>query len=994
MNARHRLGPALVVGALTALLVSRPASAQTDEPVPTRPARAPRPIRTLLTTDALDRFGYEIRLRDAAARAGESAQLTVRTTTGRSVTTATTVTFRADGRDAVARGRLTGLAVTPWSPQTPTRYDVLVAVAPTTNGPALQDSARIGFRTVAASNGRVLLNGRPVFLKGNAINPPGRNIPDSLSENPHFAREYLRGLKAAGVNLIRLGSMSEVWLDAADDVGMLVFQGHYGVPRGGTQTRAPADLAASVSWYKNEVLAPQVNHPSVIIYALANEVADAEIHYASEGAAGYQRFLAAVYDSVNAWDPTRLIMANAGYGFGRVGEVCDLHRYWGWYYNSFLSFYTLRDPAICWRGRTGQPITLSEVVGNYTSGDGRFNLVSDTKQPDSQLNWTGHAPEAEQSARALGYQAWMAQQAIEITRRLRAINPNLAGLSPFTIVFSQWHGITTFADMRPKPIVAQYARSYQPVLLSWELWTPQRYAGATITATAHVVNDTENGAALPASVLVATLRDASGRAVVTQRVPVAPVPYYATAQRSITVPVPVSAAPGRYTLEGVLLAGRDTLSRNTAPLQVFAPRRAAVMPASARALRLYDPPQRTARALRTLGIVATPVSQIVTLDPAKDALLVGRDAWDAVLTNQVGLLEQFVARGGRVLILDQDPGRFDAHWLPGGVRLSITALDHAEIFPGGRPWAQGMAINVEAPQHTVFADLTRDDLFLMDDYTGWQEARPGFPAVYPVTRGYALTRPAELGRVRVLANYDHGLMGVALAEFFGANGNGSTLLSGFDLVPRVGLDPVADRLLTNLVRYVVADPVHEARPVIADTLVWGSYDSERGLLTGVHSGLLLNTVPTMPEALRSRYPTKIDADGFWVAGDAGGWNTRPAVQYVAQGRRPFGPYEFTSGGSYRRLEGAAAEGEGRVWWRVPAGRTVLSTRVDNPVSVPLDLTVAVNDSTVRVRVAPQSSQLIEVPLRAPKGARADAPIPVAFVVRGDPRLVLRHSVAR
>jgi len=52
--------------------------------------------------------------------------------------------------------------------------------------------------------------------------------------------------------------------------------------------------------------------------------------------------------------------------------------------------------------------------------------VSNTKQPDSQLNWTGHAPDSEQSARALAYQAWMGGQAIEIFRRSREQNPNLA----------------------------------------------------------------------------------------------------------------------------------------------------------------------------------------------------------------------------------------------------------------------------------------------------------------------------------------------------------------------------------------------------------------------------------------------------------------------------------------------------------------------------------------------------------------------------------------
>src|SRR6185369_7812981 len=200
---------------------------------------------------------------------------------------------------------------------------------------------------------------------------------------------------------------------------------------------------------------------------------------------------------------------------------------WGWYYNSFLSFYTMRFPSTCWRTPVAQPMTMTENVGNYTGGDGRFNLVSNTKQPDSQLNWTGHAPDSEQSARALAYQAWMGGQAIEIFRRSREQNPNLAGLTPFTILFHNWHGISRFEDMKPKPLGAQYGVSYQPVLLSWELWTPQVYAGSEIKPVVHVVNDDEQGADLKQLSLAWSLKDSAGteRSHGTVRMP--DVKYYA-----------------------------------------------------------------------------------------------------------------------------------------------------------------------------------------------------------------------------------------------------------------------------------------------------------------------------------------------------------------------------------------------------------------------------------------------------------------------------------
>jgi len=958
-------------------------------------AAATRVIRRNTFTD-MNSVRVESVWRGVASAAGSTVRAQIVNSGDAGVVWSGTLgTLNVRGSDAVVKGRIAALKVVRWSPSTPTLYRLVLDA--TVAGQLVSDTTRIGFRTIASANGRILLNGRALFLRGNAINPPGRNIPDSLSENPRFARDYLRYLKSIGVNIIRLGSISSVWMDAADDVGMLIFQGSYGVPKGGTATRPPTDNGASLTWYRNDVLGSQVNHPSVVIYTLANEVADAEIHYESTGAAAMGRFLQTMYDSLHVWDPTRLIIANAGCGFDRTGEICDLHRYWGWYYNSFLSYYTLRDPNVCWRGRTGQPITLSENTGNYTAGDGRFNLVSNTKQPDSQLNWTGHAPDDEQGPRALAYQAWMAGQAIEITRRLRERNANLAGLSPFTIAFSQWYGITSFADMRPKPVLAQYARSFQPVLLSWELWTQHVYAGDTVTPVAHVVNDADDGRALQGARVHFTLRRPDGVAMFERSLPVANVPYYGASSIPITFVVPSVATPGVYTIAGAIVRGRDTVSRNSITVRVYA-KRVVTAPAAphdakpdiqadttARRLFLYDGTGRTRTALNTLGTATTPVSRIVTLDVLRDALIVGSGAWDATLSGQVGTLETFVSRGSRVLLLDQRADQFTSHWLPGGVKLAIGALDHWDMFPDGRPWAQGMSVNPERPTHPVFAEITRDDLFLWSDYTGWREHSPGILAVYPVTHGFSLTRTQELGRVAILANYDHGLTGVALAEFFA--GTGSSVLSGFDLVPRIGRDPIADRLLGNLVRYTVSRGAHDTQPLITSKITWGDYASERGLLTGVYSGFLLNTVPTMPDALQAKYPTRIDANGFWVAADAGGWNTRPAIQYVARGRRPFGPYEFTSGGGYKLPDEREPFGEGRVWMRVPAGRSSMVNTLLNPLTEPLDVDVVVNGATTHRRIAVGETASIESAV--PAGATT-----LSLVVRGDRRLFLLSSDVR
>ena len=50
------------------------------------------------------------------------------------------------------------------------------------------------------------LNGRPIFLRGNSINPPGRNVPDAVGGTHAFALEYLGYMKnVARVNAVRIG---------------------------------------------------------------------------------------------------------------------------------------------------------------------------------------------------------------------------------------------------------------------------------------------------------------------------------------------------------------------------------------------------------------------------------------------------------------------------------------------------------------------------------------------------------------------------------------------------------------------------------------------------------------------------------------------------------------------------------------------------------------------------------------------------------------------
>lgn len=273
-----------------------------------------------------------------------------------------------------------GLSPELWSPSSPVLYQIEIS------GRGFSCGKRIGFRRFEMKGGNFYLNGKPLFLRGNAINPPGRGIPEALETSKEFAREYVRFLKSQNINIIRIPT-NQNWLDVCDEEGMMVFGGRYGRPRiCENESKPSTDIAASVEYYIRDEFTPLSFHPSVVIYVMSNEMP-----YDGVKGERWHDFLQSCYGQLVKWDSTRAYIGNAGYGMGREADVYDVHRYWGWYYNSFLTFLNLRD-AEAWQNPSGeQAITFTECVGNYTGIDGAYNLCSRTKQPGSQKCWTGHA---------------------------------------------------------------------------------------------------------------------------------------------------------------------------------------------------------------------------------------------------------------------------------------------------------------------------------------------------------------------------------------------------------------------------------------------------------------------------------------------------------------------------------------------------------------------------------------------------------------------------
>lgn len=876
------------------------------------------------------------------------------------------------------------LPVAKWAPVTPVLYTAVLGVAAQGGGQETV-SRRLGFRSFETKDGHLWLNGKPLFLRGLAINPPGRGIPTALEESRAFAEEYVRFMLRHHVNIIRIPD-DQMWFDVCDELGMMVFGGNYA---GSTIVReekeddelgrrGPArDRDAAAKWYRETKFNPVSHHPSLVIYALSNETP-----YVGPLGDAWHEFLTEMYTRLQKWDPTRLYIANAGYGNGRTGDLCDLHRYWGWYHSSPYTYLHLRDaPAVTFPEKV-QPLVFTECVGNYGGPDGRINLTPNNKNPVAQLNWTGHAPSREQAQLFHAHQSFTFRQATELFRRLRPLNRELSGVFPFTILFHNWHTIAAFNEMVPRPVVAQMQTSYSPVLLSWELYTTQVYASAEIRPIVHLVNDADDFSDLRDATVRYELRDSSETAVLTGVFAVPLLAYYGTARHPLSLTLPAGLPTGTYRLVGTLEQGGKTVAENRVELFVASPAYARSGRPPAQAVRLFDPRGDTRKAFTKLGLPHTLMTNDTDLDPPGAPVVVGEEAIGSISEKQLAALAGFAAGGGRVLVLRQLPAGTDAlnRLLPAKVRLPSADLDDPNYPTPSRTGSyQGMNINPERPDHPVFIGLDRLRLQSWSDYTGWDETKPGLPAVYPVNGAFILENKADLRITAILANQNLGLECNALAEFH--TGRGSVLLSAFDLAARAGLDPVADRLLVNLVGYTAGDSGHEAHVLIEASIIWGEYETERGVLTGINSGLILNARPVLSGSYRS-IKIVVHPDGHQFAGRPGGWNTRPGIQYVPYGRRPFGPYIHDPlFGIARIVDRNTPIGEGRFWCRIPAGKSKVTHRVWNPAAEPLEIRLAANGQETAVTLAPEETRSVDVPLDP-------GTTDVENTIRGDRRLVL------
>ena len=248
------------------------------------------------------------------------------------------------------------LAASPvlWSPNQPKRYEVVFTYA----GDRIVE--QIGFREIRVEGTRILLNGKPIYLKGICVHEDDV-VAGKVSTEADVRRRFADA-RDLGCNFLRLSHYPhhEHVARIADELGFLLweeipvywaidFQSDSTLTDAGNQLR--------------ELIRRDRNRASVILWGIGNENADTDARY---------QFMKSLADIAKGVDSSRLIGAACLINRDefriedRLAEHLDvigINEYFGWYEPDFSGLQTLLANS-----NPEKPVIISETGADAKSG--------------------------------------------------------------------------------------------------------------------------------------------------------------------------------------------------------------------------------------------------------------------------------------------------------------------------------------------------------------------------------------------------------------------------------------------------------------------------------------------------------------------------------------------------------------------------------------------------------------------------------------------------
>jgi len=237
-----------------------------------------------------------------------------------------------------------------WNPDDPKRYDVTIAC----NGDRVTE--KIGFRTIKTARHQILLNDRPVFLRGICLHEEALGDGQRAVDRDQ-AEALLLLAKELNCNFVRLAHYphNEWMVREADRLGMLVWSE---IPVYWTVNFERAETLTNARTQLRDMIERDANRAAVIIWSVANETPRSDVRL---------KFLRQLIDDTRALDNTRLVSAALETHYDNpttisiddpLGEYLDVlgcNEYLGWYDGA-----PAKASTITWTTPFQKPLVISE----------------------------------------------------------------------------------------------------------------------------------------------------------------------------------------------------------------------------------------------------------------------------------------------------------------------------------------------------------------------------------------------------------------------------------------------------------------------------------------------------------------------------------------------------------------------------------------------------------------------------------------------------------
>ena len=242
-----------------------------------------------------------------------------------------------------------------WSPEHPRLYQVSLSCE--------NDSVcdKVGFRELRVENMDILLNGRPVFLKGISCHEDSKTNGKALTDEERM--ENIRLAKELGCNFMRVAHYphNERMAQLADELGILLWEE---IPVYWNVHFDSADTYADARNQLHELITRDFNRASVIIWSVGNENEDTDDRLS---------FMKNLADFARKTDPTRAVSAACLVNFSKNAiedrlekylDIIGVNEYCGWYTADLKML-----PALFENSRPEKPVIITEFGADALAGN-------------------------------------------------------------------------------------------------------------------------------------------------------------------------------------------------------------------------------------------------------------------------------------------------------------------------------------------------------------------------------------------------------------------------------------------------------------------------------------------------------------------------------------------------------------------------------------------------------------------------------------------------